>query len=266
MSRWEPWRTTAAGWEFTGWSAGGTPTTTGAAPLLWFHDELDCRPCPMLDLLAELRPGPALAVTIPAFGDARRPDWVESVRDLADALLDLTDALDAPRITLGGASFGGWLAAELALRIVDRVDALVLVAPAGLRRNGETIADHWFLTDDEQDALLFHDVAKRPRPALDDDLANNEALARYTWSRRFHDPTLAARVHRLTMPVLLLWGEQDQLIPVRHASCWTDALPAARLVEVLECGHYPGYEQPDRAALATGEFLGAAGNVVGAVS
>src|SRR3954451_19358937 len=68
----------------------------------------------------------------PGFNASDDDPGVDSVAALADRYQQLIDVLDVDRFDLVGPSFGGWLAAELALRVPERVGRLVLVDPAGL--------------------------------------------------------------------------------------------------------------------------------------
>jgi pimeloyl-ACP methyl ester carboxylesterase len=70
-----------------------------------------------------------------------------------------------------------------------------------------------------------------------------------------YDGTLLTRSAELDLPVLLVWGNEDRLVPAAHAQAFGRAVPQAR-VEVLEhCGHYPQLELPARMTAILGEFL-----------
>src|SRR5438132_1689997 len=74
-----------------------------------------------------------LAVDMPGFGQSDRPDWAREPRDLAILLNRLLDKLELAEITLVGAGFGGWVAAEMATMTECRLSRLVLIGAAGLQ-------------------------------------------------------------------------------------------------------------------------------------
>lgn len=70
------------------------------------------------------------------------------------------------------------------------------------------------------------------------------------------DRGLRNRLHRLTAPVLLVWGREDRLVPVGYVEDWQDALADSRAVVIDDCGHIPQVEKLDETLSAVSEFLG----------
>ena len=77
--------------------------------------------------------------------------------------------------------------------------------------------------------------------------------AKYLWP--IPNRGLNKRLHRVSAPTLLIWGESDGIVPRRYAEDFTAALPQARTEIVAEAGHIPQFEQPERVAQAVEEFL-----------
>src|SRR6266567_4414754 len=74
-----------------------------------------------------------VAPTHPGFDGTPRPEWLNSVPDLATAYLDLLDALDLSNVMVIGNSVGGWIASEMALRDNhQRIGAVVLINACGI--------------------------------------------------------------------------------------------------------------------------------------
>jgi pimeloyl-ACP methyl ester carboxylesterase len=218
------------------------------------------RPC--LDQLARrfrvVMPRP------PGFGRTPRPPWFRSVHDIAHLWLDLLDRLDLAGVTLVGASFGGWVALELAVRSTARIARLVLIDSLGLKFGGREereIADIYALPADEVLRRQFVDPA-RAMPdystlAEADLLAiarDREALALYSWKPYMHDPALVHWLHRVTCPALVLWGDQDGIVAPAYGERLAAALPNARFELVAGAAHHPQIEQPDRVAQAIERF------------
>lgn len=176
---------------------------------------------------------------------------VTSVADIAAVHEQLLAELGIGRFVLVGCSLGGWVAAELALRIPHRVQRLVLIDPAGLAGDGSA-PDLFGLTPEQALVATVHDEGRRsaarataPDPEVAAGLARSRAAAHRLASDPYmHDPSLAARLSALTLPVELVWGREDGIVPVSYARSWLDALPQAHLTVVQDAGHLPHVEQP----------------------
>lgn len=212
--------------------------------LLAIHDEVQVAPSPVVEHLAKSHR--VYAPVLPGFGAADRPDWVESMVDLVDHLAELTDRLEREPAVLVGASLGGWVAAEVALRLAPRPVRTVLLGPAGLQHPERPVEDHWFAEPEERQAMLYLDAACAPSVELDEYLANEESTARYAWSPRFASRTLAHRLPRLTGPTLVCWGAEDRFMDPAHLELWESALPEVSVARIEASGHFPAYEQPER--------------------
>jgi pimeloyl-ACP methyl ester carboxylesterase len=220
--------------------------------VLYLHSEMDANPGPLAGRLAQN--ARVVAPVHPGFGDAERPEWVESIRDVVEYYVDLLDELElGSGIALVGESMGAWIALELALRFRTEVAALSLVAPIGIRVPGHPAGDFWFVREREE--MLFDDLSAMPRLPGDEQVANEESAARYGWSPRLYDPTLAPRLHRLTARTQLIWAAGDRLLPEEHLAAWQSLIPSASVETVSDSGHFPGYEQPRVAADAVEAFL-----------
>ena len=73
-----------------------------------------------------------LAPSLPGHAGSPAAEWIEHVSDLAFHYLDLLDTLGLDRVRLVGASFGGWIAAEMATMASHRLHSLVLIDPVGI--------------------------------------------------------------------------------------------------------------------------------------
>lgn len=223
-------------------------------PLLFLHDGGGPRPqAPFLDRLAEHFQ--VIAPSHPGFGRSSLPDNFDKVDDLAFFYLDLIDALGLDDLVLVGASFGGWIAAEVAVRCCHRLARLVLVDPLGIKigdRETRDIADIYALSQARVAELTYHDPAAAAGPDLaslpDEELAmiarNRESLALFGWDPYFYNPKLRQRLHRISVPALLVWGANDGIVTPAYGAAYRDAIPGARLEIIPEAGHLPHLERP----------------------
>lgn len=199
----------------------------------------------------------------PGFGLSDRPDWLEGVDDLVLHYLDFLDALGLERVHLLGTSLGGWIAAEIAVSHSHRLQGLVLVDAAGLHVPGAPALDLFMMSPEENVRVLFHDPAQaermlampRDEDAVRMQLKGQATLALLAWNPYLHNPKLAGRLYRVRTPTLVVWGEQDRLIPLVHGQAYAAGIPGARLAVVPASGHLPHYEQTDELVRLVVEFL-----------
>jgi pimeloyl-ACP methyl ester carboxylesterase len=222
-------------------------------PLLFLHPGIGIEPdAPVLERLAARTR--VMAPTHPGFGRSEAPRSFDSVDDLAYFYLDLLEDLDLDRVTMVGASFGGWLAAEIAIKSTARISHLVLANPVGIKIGGREqrdIADIFAVTEDEYLALAYHDpkIGKRDYKAMPDadvlaTSRNREATARYGWSPYLHDPKLKGRLHRIRVPTLMLWGTADRVLAESYGRAFCAAIPNGRFQPIERAGHFPHEERP----------------------
>ena len=234
-------------------------------PLLWLHGEEGLDPhAPFLDRLTAY--GQVLAPSHPGFGHSPDAAGVDTVDDLSYLYLDLLAARDLREVVVIGASLGGWVAAEMAVKSADRLAGLVLVAPMGIKigdRETRDIPDIFALHPDEVRRLQYRDPAGAAvdYPTLSDDqltviARNREATAQYVWEPYFHNPKLRRRLHRVGVPTLLLWGADDRFVTADYyGAAYRAAIPGARLETIEGAGHFPHLEQPAALAERVGRFL-----------
>ena len=204
-------------------------------------------------LAAGLSKAHVLVPTHPGFAGEPRPEWFDSIDDLAFAYLDLLERLDLRDVLVIGSSMGGWIAAAMALRDTSRLlSGLVLVNAGGIRVDGHPIADVSSLTPDELLVLSFHNAAAfRVDPAtvspeqVEARAANFRTLYVYDQGQGMGDPKLRRRLGHVRIPVLVVWGESDRVIDPEYGRAYAQSFPNARFELIPEAGHLPQIEQPE---------------------
>ncbi|CAN5338092.1 alpha/beta fold hydrolase [soil metagenome] len=188
-------------------------------------------------------------------------------------VLALLDQLQLAQITLIGHSIGGRIAWQMAAQHPERITRLVLIAPDGFASPG---IDYGKAPALPAGLKLMTRVLPRPllRMSLEPAYANPDALSERL-TERYHDllrapgarSALLARMQqtvltdprpalrRISAPTLLIWGEQDAMIPFGNSADYLAVLPHARLVALRGIGHLPQEEQPARGLAALQAFL-----------
>jgi pimeloyl-ACP methyl ester carboxylesterase len=187
----------------------------------------------------------------PGFGGSDTPAWLDNIGDLAYFYLDFIEQLGLNGVTLIGSSLGGWTAAEIAVRNCARLKTLVLSCPAGIHVKGQAKGDIFIWPNETLVRNMFHDqkfADAMLAPELTEEqqmvLAKNKLTsARLGWQPRLYNPHLYKWLHRISVPTLLLWGDDDKIIPPAYGPAFKDLIPGSKLVVFRNCGHVPHVER-----------------------
>lgn len=189
-----------------------------------------------------------LAPTHPGFNGTERDTSVHSIQDLADIYSRYLTDQDLHDVLVVGSSVGGWLAAELALgTAADRLSGIVLINSTGVAVEGHPIRDVSGIAPQELAQYSFHDPSKlRLPPPSPEGLAiaqgNAAALAILAGTSYMQDPTLLDRLHKITTPTLVIWGESDRVVDLDYGRAFAAAIPGSTFVAVAHAGHLPHLE------------------------
>jgi pimeloyl-ACP methyl ester carboxylesterase len=244
----------------------GRPTRITEAgsgrPVLWLHDTRGNQWTPGHEQLSGFCR--VIAPSLPGFDDSTTLGRIDDPEDVVFWLLDLLDEMRLDHPAVLGCDLGGWLAAELAVRYPERLSALVLVNAYGLQVDGALAADEFALTPRMLRPLVFtepdSELAQTWLPDVDPPerresvLHAQVAAARLAWQFPY-SAKLRGRLHRVKVPALVIWGEQDRLVSAAHALAYVDGLPDARLILIPDAAHYPYVETAERFAQEVQRFL-----------
>ena len=219
-----------------------------------------------------------VALDLLGFGYSDKPAWFEYTIAAQTRVVErFMNRLGIGRATVVGSSYGGAVASLLALDSPERVEKLVLVGAvcndevldnallkiASIPFVGEVLAPFVLdskrlsktrmkeslapashhLIDDERIASVM-----RPLKAKD---AHHSVLAS---ARNWDANRIQADAHLINQPTLLIWGENDSVIPLHNGECLYEAMLNSRLVVLKDCGHLPQEEKPERFVELVSEF------------
>jgi pimeloyl-ACP methyl ester carboxylesterase len=187
----------------------------------------------------------------PGYGLSDEPEWLENIHDAAYFYLDFLKKLNLEKTLVVGSSMGGWIAMEMAVRDTSRIKSLVLVSPAGVSAPGVYPADIFLMPPEELVRSLFHDpklaearLAEPVTPeSVDMALKNRHTTARLAWEPRLHDPHLPKWLHRIDVPVKIIWGAEDRILPVAFSAELKKLMPDAEVEVLKNVGHLPQAEK-----------------------
>jgi pimeloyl-ACP methyl ester carboxylesterase len=218
-----------------------------------------------------------LGLDLPGFGESLRPDGPYSYDLMAESVLSFMDRRGVAKATIVGHSFGGAVATQLALEHPERVRAIVLVNPAGYHRfprwmqEGSRVVLHpavlvpslfgsvyWILKNvcraDRPEVRAFRRSATKLRGGykfLDDMAFAAHSLRPDLVGRHF-----LGRLGELSLPVHMVWGGDDRLLPPSDGLEAVKAMPDARVTVVPGVGHMPIFEAPETVLAAIRDVQG----------
>ncbi len=258
---------------------------TGAGPvLLLLHGIGDSSATwePLMPALA--RRFTVVAPDLLGHGSSAKPRADYSVAAYANGMRDLLDVLDLDTATVVGHSLGGGVAAQFAYQYPERCERLVLVASGGVGREvnpllraasiplAELVLVPMQLPPAKLAGRMVLDVLRRLGTDIGrdaDELSRvvagmPDGATRGAFSRTLRSVvdwrgqivTMRDRAYLTAeVPVLLIWGAHDGVIPVTHAQLAADAMPTARLEIFDEAGHFPHHTDPERFIASVVDFV-----------
>lgn len=222
----------------------------------------------------------AIALDLPGFGDSPMPSWEISMTNYGRLIHDFCERLGIDRVAaLVGNSMGGFVSTEAVIEEPERFDRLVLISAAGISfaevqgRQKEALgrmarAAAPFLTGDRRAfltrprgrKLAFGRVFRNPnrlRPEL-----LQEQTRPGLQAPGFHDALMSIggydtreRLPEIEIPTLVVWGLNDQIVPVEAALGYHRLIPRSRLEIFERTGHLPQLERPARFNPLLEEFI-----------
>jgi pimeloyl-ACP methyl ester carboxylesterase len=225
--------------------------------------------------------GRVIAYDRPAFGLTERPvQWGEqnpyAPEFQPELLVSLMDLLEVERAVLVGNSAGGAVSAQTALQYPDRVEGLVLVDPAiytnggpgwiralsgtpQMKRLGPLFVRAIQNWGEDFGRLAWHDPSRitpevwegYTRPLQ----AENWDLALWEHTRASRPLGIEERLAELQLPILVITGDDDRIVPTDESIRLAGELPTASLAVLENCGHVPQEECPDLFMNAVGQWL-----------
>src|SRR5438067_8524369 len=198
----------------------------------------------------------------PGYGKSERPQWLRNVRDVAVIYQWLLSNLGVERASLIGLGFGGWIAAEMATMAPREFHRLVLVGVMGLKPPEGDIFDQAIVSyldyaragfrDQAAFARVYGDVSTDQLVAWD---LCREMCFRIAWKPYMYSQTLPHLLGGVRAPALVVWGDDDKIVPKSAGELYARSLREARFETVSAAGHCVDMEQPEALARLVTPFI-----------
>jgi pimeloyl-ACP methyl ester carboxylesterase len=219
-------------------------------PLVHIHGAGGLRLSRAHDLLSEQFH--VVAFEVPGFGESPVNERSASIPDLARTMNQAVANLGLDRYNLMGTSFGGKVVLFMTLLAQEPVQALVLESPAAIRPEGHVRAAR--SADGNASLLYAHPERQTPRPLDPAIFAKQEALvARLRGPNR--DPELEDRLGEIRVPVIVLFGTEDRMIPPAMGPIYAQRIPNCHFVLVYDAGHAIDADRPEAFAGVVADFV-----------
>ncbi|ETW98976.1 MAG: hypothetical protein ETSY1_16665, partial [Candidatus Entotheonella factor] len=151
----------------------------------------------------------------PGYGASERPDWLDTMTDMAHFYQAFIDALGCNQLAILGTSMGGWLAAEIAAMSPERLSRMVLVDAVGIKPEVGEIAEILMCSREHAASLRFYDTSQVPDyetlfnreltpEERDAQYGNQEMATRLCWRPYMHNPKLPHYLRRVQTPTLVV--------------------------------------------------------------
>jgi pimeloyl-ACP methyl ester carboxylesterase len=202
----------------------------------------------------------------PGYGTSPRAEWLANVRDLAAFYRSALGGMGLGSAPLVGLGFGGWIAAEMAAFAPYDTPTLVLAGAMGIKPPVGDIFDQALVSYIEyvkegcRDPATFGRIYG-DRPSSEQlvlwDLCR-EMSFRLAWKPYMFNASLPRLLRGVQSKALIVWGDDDRIVPPSAGSVYAESLPNARLETIANAGHLIEMEQPDAFARLITQFIASA--------
>ena len=197
------------------------------------------------------------------FGKTPAPSSAWGVEEYADFVGGFAQKLGVETFVLLGHSFGGQIAVQFAATHPEKLEKLVLVASAAVRRTPGLFQKLVAAAAQAMSFVLylvpFADLRHNIRSALymmlrRRDYVRTQGVMRDVF-KKVITQDLTAKFSKISMPTLILWGDKDELTPVQDAYLMNELIPNAKL-EVIKGGkHALNFQMPEKLAQSICSWL-----------
>jgi len=203
----------------------------------------------------------AFAPTQRGHGDASRPKASYRISDFKADLVAFMDAIHLEAAVIVGGSSGGFVARRLAIDHPDRTLGLMLLGSPASLHDKPSVQELWESTISKMNDPIDPDFVRElaasiiarpiPQEFFETIVRENMKVPAFVWRATFEgimkDDSFG-ELYKIKAPTLIIWGNQDKIIPRSDQEALATAIPGSRLVVYPDAGHAFYWEEPDRVA------------------
>ncbi len=214
-----------------------------------------------------------IALDMIGFGESAKPYIDYDIQTFVDFLGEFLRTLKVDHFALAGESLGGWVVASYTIQslspensgkyAVPKPDKLILEDAAGhkaFHSDGpsplmSSLKDGAGIASILYDKSLMTDDAMRENFAIKLKANDGTTQRLFRANMKVDSETVGDKVASITIPTLVVWGEEDPIVPLADGKDFAAKIPGAKLVIVPKCGHAPSIERPEDFMAAAESFL-----------
>lgn len=201
------------------------------------------------------------------FGYSDKPTVEYNIPYFVKFLKDFLNRVGVKSASIAGSSFGGLVAAEFAINDINMINKLILVSPAGTMKTSTKTLEEYILASlyptHDNVWRAFNNMAFDPRTVTEETILEfidrmklpNAKYAFMSTMLAIRNTTdLASRLSKVKSPTMIIWGQNDEMIPVKYSEDYR-SIPNSNVKVIPRCGHTPFTEKPELFSKIAIDFL-----------
>ena len=209
-----------------------------------------------------------IAPDIVGYGKSDKPQVDYTQEFFRRFVFDFFDALSVRDVNMIGTSLGGQIVAECAAKQEPRIKKIVMVAPAGIMKKSTPVLDAYttaaLYPTHESVKIAYQMMMGQNKEVREELIQNfiscmtqpNAKMAFMSTLLGLRDaPIITEKLHLIKIPALLIWGDQDRMIPFEYSKQFADAIRNCKHVTMKGLGHIPYEENPNEFSRVIMDFL-----------
>ena len=201
------------------------------------------------------------------FGHSDKPTVEYNIPYFVRFLKDFLNRVGVKSACIAGSSFGGLVAAEFAVNDSNMINKLILVSPAGTMKTSTKTLEEYILASlyptHDNVWRAFNNMAFDPRTVTEETILEfidrmklpNAKYAFMSTMLAIRNTTdLASRLSKVKSPTIIIWGQNDEMIPVKYCEDYRN-IPNSNVKVIPRCGHTPFTEKPELFSKIAIDFL-----------
>jgi len=201
------------------------------------------------------------------FGYSDKPAVDYTTNYFAEFLSKFVEKVGINEMSIIGSSLGGQIAAEFIIEQNANVKKLVLVSPSGVMKHSTPALNTYISaalypnTDSALNAFQVMSGSKKVNEKIVSgfiermQLPNAKVAFLSTLLGLSNSKVITEKLQLITIPTLIIWGENDPVIPIEYAQSFISGINDCRFYKMIGCGHTPYVEEPDKFYQIVSDFL-----------